>query len=74
MTVIAQVKGKFEVPLRGRLITKVAKTETSLSANFPKLSGDFEECWGQAWLEIMCYWQKVVCCLNNNTFWMSFLP
>ena len=26
---------------RGRLITKVAKTRTSLSANFPKLYGDF---------------------------------
>ena len=34
-------KDNFEAATSDKLLTKVAKTGTSLSVNFPKFSGDF---------------------------------
>ena len=49
------VKDNFEAAALDKLLTKVAKTGTSLSVNFPKFSGDFRLSVGDSVLVVKRY-------------------
>ena len=48
-------KDNFEAAALDKLVTKVAKTGTSLSVNFPKFSGDFRLSVGDSVLVVKRY-------------------